>query len=185
MKEMKKKFFAFIAGSIFTLAVTNGAIAQTSNKVKLFESEKNVVIPYKLMPVRDKTKSIDGINTKALKNFGKNYKDASDVKWLKNDHTITVQFPSNGIYTVVYYDTKGHWQGSLKNYHEDKFDLKVRDVVKSKYYDYKIDWVQEIETVYTYGVPTYLIYIEDNSNFKVIRVSDGVMDVYEQFKKQQ
>ncbi|MEO8110020.1 MAG: hypothetical protein ABI594_08315 [Ginsengibacter sp.] len=181
---MKKFLFAIIAGSISLLAITNGAVAQTSNKLKVFHSPGNAVVIYMLMSATDKTASLDGINTKALRNFRKAYKEATSVKWIKGDHGITAQFIANGIQTVVYYDTKGHWQGSLKNYYEEKFNSKLRGLVRSAYYDYKICYVQEIETIDTYGAPTYLAYIEDDANFKVIRIGTDVMDVYQQFKKQ-
>ncbi len=179
---MKKFLFAFVATSVFLLAITNGAIAQTSSKMKDFHPQGNIVKIDKLMSAIDKTASPDDINTKAIKEFKKAYKDASGVKWVKNDCGITAEFASNGIQTVVYYNTKGRWQGSLKNYTEEKFNSKVRGFVKSSYYDYKIKYVQEIETIDT-PAPTYLAYIEDDANLKVIRIGPDAMDVYQQFKK--
>ncbi len=180
---MKKFLFAIIAGSISMLAITNGAVAQTSNKLKLFDSPGNAVVIDLSTSATGKTASLADINTKALNNFRKAYKEATSVKWVKTKHLITAEFVANGIKTVVYYDAKGHWQGSLKNYKEEKFNSKVRGIVKSSYYDYKINYVQEIETVDT-PEPTYLAYIEDDVNFKVIRIGADVMDVYQQFKKQ-
>lgn len=181
---MKKFLFAIIAGSISLLAITNGAIAQTSNKLKVFYSPGNDVVIDASMSATSRTPGLDVINIKALNNFRKAYKEATSVKWIKGDHGITAQFIANGIQTVVYYDTKGHWQGSLKNYYEEKFNSKLRGLVRSAYYDYKIYYVQEIETINSYGAPTYLAYIQDDANFKVIRIGDNVMDVYQQFKKQ-
>lgn len=181
---MKKILFAVIAGSISMLASTSGAVAQTSNKVKLLETHGDVVDINKLILTLDKTISPDNINTRTLKNFKKDYKDAPGVKWVKDDQLITAEFSSNGIETVVYYNTKGRWLGSIKNYNEEKFDPKVRSIVKSTYYDYKIDYIQEVETIDTYGMPTYLAYIQDDADFKVIRIGDDIMDVYQQFKKQ-
>ncbi|MEP7232889.1 MAG: hypothetical protein ABI691_21700 [Ginsengibacter sp.] len=181
---MKKFLFAVIAGSFSTLAITNGAIAQTSSKMKVFNSTESDVTIHKLIPAMEETTNPVNTNAKALNNFKKTYKDAAGVKWITSNKVIIANFVSDGIQTAVYYDTKGHWHGSLKNYMDEKFNPKVRALVKSNYYDYKITNVQEIETIDTYGVPTYLAFIEDDTNFKVIRVSDGLMDVYQQFKKQ-
>ncbi|MGH2565116.1 MAG: hypothetical protein ACRDE5_11420, partial [Ginsengibacter sp.] len=60
----------------------------------------------------------------------------------------------------------------------------IRGIVKSKYYDYKITQVQEIETTATNGTPTYMVHIEGDNDFKIIRVSGGDMDVYEEYAKQ-
>ncbi|MEO8414757.1 MAG: hypothetical protein ABI472_13915 [Ginsengibacter sp.] len=181
---MKKILFAVIAGSVSMLAIKNGAIAQTSNKLKLFDAPGNALVVDVSNSAKGKTATLDDINTKALNNFKKAYKEATSVKWVKGNLAITAEFASNGIQTVVYYDTKGRWQGSVKNYKEEKFNSKVRGIVKSTYYDYKIDYVQEIETIDTHGIPTYLAYIEDDTNFRVVRIDDGLMDVYQQYKKQ-
>ncbi|MEO8412669.1 MAG: hypothetical protein ABI472_03385 [Ginsengibacter sp.] len=179
---MKQFLFAVIAGSISMLAITNRAVAQTSNKLKLFDAPGNAIVIDVSKSTKGKTATLDIIPTKALNNFRKAYKEATSVKWIKDDPGITAVFASNGIQTVVYYNTKGRWQGSSKTYKEEKFDSKVRGIVKSSYYDYKINYVQEIVTINT-TEPTYLAYIESDTNFKVIRISDGAMDIYQQFKK--
>jgi len=173
---MKNFLIAFAAGSILALASTNGANAQNSSAIKIdksvFPGESNALV------------STSSISTKALKDFKKSYKNASDEKWAKSANGITAQFTSNGIANIVYYDKKGNWEASLKNYSEDKFDRSVRAIVKSKYYDYKITQVQEVETAATLGTPTYMVHIEGDNDFKIIRVSEGAMDVYEEFAKQ-
>ncbi len=59
----------------------------------------------------------------------------------------------------------------------------IRDIVKREYYDYEITSVQEIETIDSYGIPTYIVHLEDNNNIKLIRVRDGEMALYKEFKK--
>jgi hypothetical protein len=173
---MKNFLIAFAAGSILALASTNGANAQNSSAIKMdksvFAGENNAVV------------STSSISTKALKDFKRSYKNANGEKWAKNETGFTAQFTSNGISNLVYYDKKGNWGASLKSYSEDKFDRSVRAIVKQKYYDYKITQVQEVETAATLGTPTYMVHIEGDNDFKIIRVSDGEMDVYEEFAKQ-
>ncbi|MGH2649565.1 MAG: hypothetical protein ACRDE8_18445 [Ginsengibacter sp.] len=181
---MKKNLFAFLVGSFSALAITNATNAQSSNSTGTFEHKKNIVTIDKLMSAADKTANIDVANTKALKDFQKSYKDASNEKWLKNPYGYTAEFVSNGINTLVYYDKKGNWAASLKTYGEEKFLRDIRGIVKSKYYDYKILQVQEIETINTNNIPTYLVYLEDGNDFMKVRVHDWNMDVYEQFKEQ-
>ena len=72
----------------------------------------------------------------------------------------------------------------MKGYFEDKLDRTVRGIVKQKYYDYKITYVQEIETGSNVAMPTYMVHIESDNDFKIVRVCDGAMDVYEEFARQ-
>jgi hypothetical protein len=44
--------------------------------------------------------------------------------------------------------------------------------------------VQEVETGSNIGMQTYMVHIESDSDFKIVRVSDGVMDIYEEFGRQ-
>ncbi len=184
---MKNLLIAFVAGSILALATTNGANAQTPNNFASVDKRDN---PFKfdksVFPEASNTSTISAstVNTKALKNFKKSYKNAADEKWEKNDEGFTAEFTLNNIANMVFYDKKGNWEASIKNYHEDKFDRNVRAIVKEKYYDYKITYVQEIETAATLGTPTYMVHIEGDNDFKIIRVSDDAMDVYEEFGKQ-
>jgi len=178
---MKNSFIAFAAGSVLALATINGANAQrsknniASDTIKfdksVFSGETNVT----------------GVNTsvisaKALKDFKRSYINVSGEKWIKTKNGIAATFSSNGIANIVYYDKKGNWNASLKIYNEEKFDRSVRAIVKSKYFDYKITQVQEVETV-TLGTPTYMVHLEGDNDFKIIRVSDDEMDVYEEFAK--
>ena len=180
---MKKVLFAMVVGIISTLAGTNG-IAQTSNKIAKYEYPGRVVVNDGLLPAAVNPKAAEDINIKALNNLRKYYQDASNVKWTKTKGSIVADFESNGIRIKVFYDLKGRWEGSIKNYHEEKFNPAIRGIVKSKYYDYKIFYVQEIETFDTIGQPTYLAYIEDDHNFKIVRIWDFNMDTYQEFSKQ-
>jgi hypothetical protein len=180
-KKMKNFLIAF-AGSIFVLATTTGANAQNSNDL-----DKSVIkINQSVFPTGGNALNAGSftVNFKALKDFKKSYKDANGEIWLKNEFGLTARFTAKGINNLIYYDKKGNWTASLKTYNEDKFDRSVRAIVKQKYYDYKITQVQEIETTATLGAPTYMVHIEGDNDFKIIRVTDGAMDVYEEFGKQ-
>ena len=184
---MKKFLFAIGAGCILALAATNRANAQSSNNFASVDNKQSAIkIDKSVFPAESNSVSSEtnSINAKALKDFKKSYKNASGEKWVKNETGFTAKFTLNGINSVIYYDKKGNWEASLKSYGEDKFDKNVRAIVKSKYFDYKITQVQEVETASTSGTPTYIVHIESDNDFKLIRVSDGDMDVYEEFAKQ-
>jgi len=123
---------------------------------------------------------IPGINARAIKDFSKNFKTAQDVSWYVLKDGFSVQCKLNGITTRNYYDLKGRWTGTVRTYEQNKLPAELRKEVRSIYYDYSIYIVNEV----TVGDTTaYLVGIQDEENIKTIRVIDGEMDVYEDFKK--
>lgn len=182
---MKKFLFAVVAGFIPALVLTTEAIAQDSINIAMLEPAKNQIKMDNVSnPVKENTANLSAISTKAVKDFRKAFKSVSDEKWMKNSDGFSAGFTSNGISNTIFYDQKGRWVGSLKGYDESKFDQHLRDMVRREYLDYKITYVQEAETLDSKGVPTYIVHLEDASNIKLIRVSNGVMDIYQAFKKQ-
>ncbi len=181
---MKNSLFAFAATCIASLAVTNGAYAQTAINVEVLEIPKDVIKTDKIItPEKNNTVNLNAISLKAVKDFKKSYKMVSNENWYKGSDCFNAQFTLNGITNLIYYNKKGQWAGSLKVYSEDKMPGDIRDIVKREYYDYEITSVQEIETIDSYGIPTYIVHLEDNNNIKLIRVRDGEMALYKEFKK--
>ncbi|MEO6960598.1 MAG: hypothetical protein ABIY90_01450, partial [Puia sp.] len=66
-------------------------------------------------------------------------------------------------------------------YSEDKLPREIRAIVKSTYYDFTITVVEDVQTRVN-GV--YLIYLEDKTSIKIVRVTrDGDMDVFKEITK--
>ena len=169
---MKKKFIALAIISIATLAGTTRANAQMASNSTSLEYQRSITEPTN--PV---------ISPRALKNFADTYKNAKDEKWMKTNNGFAVRFTSGDIRTTVLYDKKGYWTGSIKSYGEEKMLHEIRHDVKSKYYDYKIIYTQELETPDSDGMPTYIICVEDAANIKLIRICDGEMSVWKEYTK--
>ncbi len=181
---MKNYLFAFAAKCVAALVVTNGAYAQTAINIEVLETPKNVIKMDKAITSdKDNTVNMNAISLKAVKDFKKTYKMVSGENWFKDLDGFNARFTLNGVSNLIYYTKKGQWEGSLKVYSEDKLARDIRDIVKREYYDYDITSVQEIETFDSYGIPTYIVHLEDSNNIKLIRVRYGVMDVYSAFKK--
>jgi hypothetical protein len=180
---MKKTFLSYLSGCIPLIALFGSAYAQ---KADLGMSTKEV--PARIY-VFDEMKAegamlitnISDINAKALKQFSKTFKTAANASWYETkDGGFVAKFRQDGIETRANYDRKGNWSGTVRTYTEENLPKEVRHMVKSTYYDYSIFLVQEV----TVGDKTaYLVKIEDASTLKTIRVIDGEMDVYEDFKK--
>ena len=125
------------------------------------------------------------INTRAMKEFKKRYGNISGETWTDLDNGESrVKFTVDAVDHTVYYKRNGRWTGSIKNYTEDKLPFEVRDRVKREYYDFAITLVQEIETLNSRGMPTYIIHMEDKDTYKFIRLHDGEMDVWKELNKQ-
>ena len=70
---------------------------------------------------------------------------------------------------------------SLITYSEDKLARDIRAEVKSTYYDFQIVMVEEVRTNEGYE---YIIYLEDKSGFRIVKVSkEGEMELLQDLEK--
>jgi hypothetical protein len=114
------------------------------------------------------------VNIKAMRHFIKQFSSVTTEKWYKISDGIVASFTENEIETKVHYDLNGDWHCTLRTYNENQLPFAVRDLVKSKYYDYNILVVYEI--IYP-GSLTYIVKIEDSKRIKTLKVTDGEMEV--------
>jgi len=173
---MKKNLIALVIVSAATLGGISGANAQIASNSSSLEYQMNAT------NIKNSINEL-AINPRALKDFMTSNKNVTGESWAKVKDGFSVRFISDGIRTTIYYDKKGNWAGSVKNYGEEKMLREIRHVVKSTYYDYNIIYAQEVETVDTKGTPTYVICIDDNTKIKMIRISDGEMSEWKSFTK--
>lgn len=180
---MKKIIFAFVAGCIPALAVMNGAYAQkSSNNIS---TKNDVSFNKAIIPGNVNTANPGAVNARALKHFSREHQNAAGVTWITINDGFRASFILNGVSNKVYYNKKGNWKALLKNYTENKLPFEIRDMVKRAYYDFSINYVDEILTVESEGIPTYIVHLEDKTSYKFIRVYNGEMGVWKNFKKQQ
>jgi hypothetical protein len=177
---MKKILFAFAAGLIPALAVTNETYAQNPSDL----NSAKPVIHFSLM---NNTSDVEkpnmvALNLKALKSFRKQYK-VTNEKWSLGADCIIASYELDSVNHFVYFDKKGHWKGSLKTYSEDKMPKDIRTMIKREYFDYKILVVNEIEPVNAVAQPTYVVTIKGENDTKLIRIQDSNMNVYQEFTK--
>jgi hypothetical protein len=115
------------------------------------------------------------VSVRAIKDFKTRFTKAADEKWSLMDKGFCAYFTQDGRKVRAYYDTRGHWQASIKYCDETQLPHFIRDVVKRTYYDLAITFVNIIE------VPdhtAYLVHLEDKKTLKIVRVNeDGEMEV--------
>lgn len=182
---MKRLFFRYTMGTILSIAVCSCSYAQSSKSSSVVSNSLATDLAYinktktRETPVTQGATTIN-ISTKAVKDFTKKYKNAEHAGWFVIEDGYLAEFKKGGIKTNVYYNRKGLWIGNVRSYFEVNLPRDIRHLVKSTYYDYTINYIQEI-TVDRNIV--YLVKIEDDSTFKTIRIQDGEMDEYEVIKK--
>jgi hypothetical protein len=171
--------------SIFCLVTSfyNG-FSQTKMKLQAFIS------PVKLSDVvrlydnpgsqKSNESSVFAIDQKAMRDFRKAYKDIHDEKWYVLTNGFAAEFLKNDIKNEIVYDKSGKWVFSILYYGENGLDSEIREIVKKIYYDYTITLVEEIH------VPekiVYLVHMEGKETWKNVRVTDGEMELIEDYNK--
>jgi hypothetical protein len=126
-------------------------------------------------------KAATSVNSKALKNFARLYKDVANEKWYNVHDGQVAMFTANGVDNRVAYDKKGNWVNTIRTYGESNLPGDVRHAVKSNYYDYNINLVQEIET--PYNPTTYLIQLIGKTEIISLRMCEGEISVLKRYNK--
>ena len=179
---MKKQMLLKLSGLLPAIAVFTSLHAQSfrsSMQFHLNESSFNEAMALPVFINGDKTVHI---NTRALKDFTANFKKADKVDWLEVKDGYVARFEINGMKTKAYYDQKGRWSATVYTYDQFKLPQDVRRMVRSNYFDFDIYLVNEVNLG---NKIIYLVKIQDQQTLKTIRVTDGEMDVYEDFQKEQ
>jgi hypothetical protein len=111
---------------------------------------------------------------RAVKDLKSRFPNVSDEQWSHQSKGSWVYFASEGLKTRAYYDSRGHWQGSIKYCGEAQLPHDIRAIVKREYYDLAITMVAIVE------IPdhkAYIVHLEDAKTLKIVRVNeDGEMD---------
>jgi len=180
---MKKLFFRYTTGFIPFIALCTSSFAQNSKLSTPPNDPLSQEVAYNMdtksgNATATPPNSIVSVNAKAVKNFSKNYKN--NAAWSEITDGYIANFSEDGIKTKVYYDKKGRLIGQLRSYEESKLPRDIRHLVRSQYYDFHINYVNELSALNT---TVYLVKIEDKTSFKTIRVVDGEMTETEAFDK--
>lgn len=165
-----KKFFLVVTGLCTALIIATTATAQTTSQ----PSAENLVSITE-HPGKDLA------DKRVLERFRKSFPDAANEVWMKTkEGGLGVRFSSAGIPQLVFLNRKGDCTGSVRYLTEKDLPSAVHRQVKSAYYDYRIKDVREVTSD---GIVAYLVTVEDDATWKIIRVVEDDMDVYEAHTK--
>src|SRR5687767_13132125 len=107
---MKKAFFFTAATVFFALTMTNMLLAQKSTVF----AKLNIIIPHmEAMHTTGDIKELrrNEINVKAQRNFMREYKNVSDVRWMiSGNGLLAAYFKNAGVTIRRYYNKKGVYE---------------------------------------------------------------------------
>ena len=170
---MKKVFFSSLGIILLILALNFTSHGQSANTEFAFTKNKSSAETSvsKAAPVLNRS----NVNSKARKNFVMSYKSVSDEKWYNVTGGLVADFTSSDVSYQVCYDKKGSWVNTIRTYGESKLPDEIRHAVRSTYYDYSINLVQEIET--PFSPSTYVIQLVGKTEIISLRMFEGEMSV--------
>lgn len=185
---MKKTLSVLAVGFMFILAPSNRAQAQNSTgpfayyETKTFRSSIRHVADFtKQVSLLNDAPEGKNFNSKAIRDFQIRFQKVDNATWFSDQHGYMSYFIKNGYGNKVFYDKKGRWQGSLILYAEDQLPVDLRASVKSRYFDFAITLIEEVQT--NYGM-VYIVHLEDKSNIKILRLSeDAEMEILQEMTK--
>jgi hypothetical protein len=176
---MKKIFSTAFAGSFLILVasiVADGQIAKT-----------NVELPGDI-PSFEKVRSENAsnvadrkdVNEKAVRNFSQSFKTAKEI-WYIVKNGFAAGFSAESIDYLVTYDNKGNWLHTVRTYNEAKMSKDLRNTIKSNYYDYEINVVNEIAS--PAAPTTYIVQLVGKTKLINLRIVNGDIEEWQKFDK--
>jgi hypothetical protein len=122
------------------------------------------------------------VHARALSDFQTRFSDVTKVQWFSNAEGFTSYFMKNGFNDRAFYNKHGRWLFSMIYETENSLPKDIRAAVKSVYYDWKINVVIEVHSTEGQG---YVVYLEDQTSFRVLKVnSDKEMAIMLDLDKQ-
>jgi hypothetical protein len=177
---MKKIIFTGLGITLPILAISLSSYGQAPKKELAFTKNSSST-ETSVLKAADNTLNRSNVTSKARKSFVASYKGVSDEKWYNVSSDLVARFTRDGIGYQVYYDKKGNWTNTIRTYDESKLPTDVRQPVRSTYYDYNINLVQEVQT--PLSPITYIIQLIGKSEIISLRMCEGEMTVLKTLQK--
>jgi hypothetical protein len=173
---MKKIFSAIIMAAIFS----NVTQAQKSGTA-IDSNENQQILAFQKVKLQGVNKNADAgkeVNSKAVKEFSKFYKDATNVYWETLADGAVASYKINNNKARRFYNDKGHFICDILYCEETDLPADVKQLVRNTYgMEYTITSAEEIKTT---AKKYYFIYIENKTSFKKLRVYDGEIEVVQE-----
>jgi hypothetical protein len=123
----------------------------------------------------------NNINIRAVRDFVKRNKSVEDAVWSTTGNGFVVKYSGKDRHCRTVYNKMGDFLYTIRQYDEKQMPRDVRRLVKSRYFDHTITLVEEIERP---SRPlSYYIHLEDATTLINVQVTDGDLEVMEDFIK--
>jgi hypothetical protein len=177
-----KKIISILATPVISLLFVKTSFCQVQQKHFTIPQSDSALFASNegKSPVKVNTGEADNINSKAVRFFNRDFKNAEAVKWYKLEDGFVSYCSVSGNKTKVFYDKKGRWAGSITSYNDKTMPRDVRAIVRSIYYDYNITHADEIIVD---GKTMFKVNIEDEKGWKIIDIVDNEIVTTTEFKK--
>jgi hypothetical protein len=170
---MKK---VIITSGMAVMLVTSAATAQQVSREMVTENLQSLQM--------NTARSITRVHVKAMRDFLKRDKTASNVDWMIVENGYVAKFTDcNNSNCRTVYNNWGQFVYTIRQYHENVLPRDIRGIVKSQYYDYTITLVEQIEE--TQKPLVYVVHLENATTLINVRVSEREMEVMEEYRKSQ
>jgi hypothetical protein len=117
------------------------------------------------------------VDKRTREDFVKRFPATNEPTWVQISNGFVATFKDATCMTRVVYKKHGRWQYSIKNYFDEKLlPTFVRAQVKSTYYDFKIDFIQEIRVPGNEDI-IYLFILVNDQYQQMLRLCNGEMNV--------
>ena len=114
----------------------------------------------------------NAVNKRAVRDFQRSYPAVANANWYHTeDGGWLAIFDDGAIRTVVAYNRIGALNHTIKYFDESKLPKDVRSIARSTYYDFKINRVANIILPDPQANEVYLVYMESESELKVVTIS--------------
>lgn len=123
----------------------------------------------------------NNINIRAVRDFVKRNKSVTDAAWAVIDDGFVVKYSGNQRHCRTVYSKSGNFLYTIRQFDEAQMPRDVRRIVKSRYFDYTITLVEEIER--PFKPLAYYIHMEDATTIVNVQVSDGEIETVEDYIK--
>jgi hypothetical protein len=122
------------------------------------------------------------VKARAVYDFQIRFNDASQVQWYSDHNGYTSYFKKDGYNDRAFYNKNGRWMFSVIYKHENQLPKDIRAAIKSVYYDWNMTMVEEVQSMEGKG---YIIYLEDKSTIRILKVNaDSEMETMMDLVKQ-
>jgi len=172
---MKRNFLTSLAAMLLSLVVSissNGQLGVSNGQLS------GDFASFEKSAVRIESSKV---SQKAVKDLAKSFKNVSGENWFEVKDGFVAMFDAEDIQYQVSYDKKGNWLFTIRSYRESKLPEDIRHMVKSTYYDYSINLVQDVEKADT--PIAYIIQLIGKTELIKLKIFDGEMQVLQTLNK--